>query len=116
MRPVNKLVTDFDSMRMVTACAVIHRASCGGCGAVACAESPFPEGTSLGPVELGVVLTLFAMDCTGARIAWFFRAVFGFGMAANTVTAERRAMAASLADLILSIREEIRARPWVRAG
>ncbi len=111
MRPVNKLVSDFDSsMRMVTACAVIHRASCGGCGTVACAESPFLEGTSLGPVALGVVLTLFAMDCTDARIAWFFRAVFGFAMAANTVVAARRAIAASLANLILSIREAIRAQ------
>ncbi len=111
------LVGDFDaSMRMVTACAVIRRASCGGCGTVACAESPFPEGASPGPVELGVVPALFATGCADARTAWFFRAVSGFGMAANAVAAARRAVAAPLADPILSMREAIRARPWARAG
>lgn len=115
LRPVGKLVTDFDpSMRMVTANAVIQRAGCGRCGRTAMAPAPFLEGTSLGPVALSVVMALFDLGCTDRDISRFFHAVFGFRMAPNTVAGARHAAAAALGDLIRAVAAAIQLLPWVQ--
>ena len=67
-----KLVNDFDQYwRAVTAMIEVEKGWCGRCEKFYEAQPPFPKGTSCGPRALGLILALFTMGCTDAKIADF---------------------------------------------
>lgn len=97
LRPKAKLVGDLDgTYRMRHAMVLAARAGCAGCGRVHEADTPFVDGTSFGPVTLGIMLFLFEIGATDRDVADFFRTVFGFGMSDNAVWNARRAIGAHL--------------------
>ena len=94
---VHKLVSDFDACkRMVSFTAVLETGWCPRCSARVTAPSPFLEGTSLGPVALGLVTELFWMRCTDADISRLFEAFFRFRISASAVASARRAVSGAL--------------------
>ncbi len=97
LRPGAKLVGDLDgSYRMQYVMAPAARAACPGCRRMFEADTPFIDGTSFGPVALGIMLFLFEIGATDRDVADFFRTVFGFVMSDNAVWNARRAVSAHL--------------------
>ena len=113
-RPVSKLVTDFDkSWKVRTMCVVLYRGVCDRCGMRVTADSPFPDGTSLGPKMLCTIFNMFHMAIPDEKITGFFHAMFDLELAENTISAARRAMAEKFGDLIQKIAVAIQLLPWV---
>ena len=89
-----KLVNDFDQFwRVVTAMIEVETGWCGRCEKYYEAQAPFPKGTSCGPRALGLIMALFEMGCTDARIAGFIESTFYFRISEAAVAKARRAMA-----------------------
>ncbi len=116
LKPLNKLVNDLDdSMRMRAANAIIQNAVCPKCNGEVVAATPFLGGTSLGPFSLSIITTFSEKGNTDEDIAEYFRVLFGFRMAPNTVTGARRAMANALQqNMIQRIQSFIAGRPWIQ--
>lgn len=94
---VHKLVSDFGKcLKMITFDAVIETGWCPRCERRVSAPSPFLEGTSLGPVALGLVAELFGMRCTDSDISRLFESFFRFKMSASAVASARGALSAAL--------------------
>ena len=116
LKPIHKLVNDLDdSMRMITANAIIQNAVCPQCNTVHVAATPFLGGTSLGPVSLSLIMMFFEKGSIDEDIAEYFQYMFGFKMAPNTVTAARHAVAEALRqNMIQCIQTFIAGRPWIQ--
>ncbi len=116
LKPIHKLVNDLDdSMRMLTANAIIQNAVCPQCNTVHVAATPFLSGTSLGPVSLSLIMMFFEKGNTDEGIAEYFQYMFGFKMAPNTVTAARHAVAEAIQqNMIQRIQTFIASRPWIQ--
>ena len=77
------------------------------------ADSPFLEGTSLGPKMLALILNLFEMGLPDKKIAWLLHAMHDFEVAENTITATRHSMAEKFKDLIGRIAAAIQLYTWI---
>ena len=77
------------------------------------ADSPFLEGTSLGPKMLALILNLFEMGLPDKKIAWLLHAMYNFEVAENTITAARHSMAEKFEDLIGRIAAAIQLYTWI---
>ena len=111
------MVYDLDeSYRMQSAMAVISRGHCVMCNMIlTTAQTPFLEGSSLGPVSLGIMMILFNMGCTDEDIAIFFYDIFGFEMSPNTIWNARKAVATYLEQaMICLIKRMIQLQPWIQ--
>lgn len=116
MRPKCKLVYDMDTSFCVqVAMAVISQAQCTVCSRVDVAPNPFIEGTSFGPVLLGIVMNLFEMSAVDDDIAGFIHATFGFEVTGNTIWNARKAVAAHLMEFTLVlIMRMIQLQSWIQ--
>ena len=111
-----KMVCDLDgNFRVQSAMCVAERGACASCRRIFRAETPFLEGTSLGPVLLAVIMTMFSRANTDRGIAEMIRGIFGFEMGANTVYNARRAVSDRLQEgMIALIMRAIQLRPCVQ--
>ena len=113
-RDIHKTVSDMDrNRRMLTADIVQESGWCGRCQSRARAPMPFLEGTSLGPVALGIVLEFYSRRSTDADIAHFFRSIFWFDISASAVAAARKAVSRALDGQLALIKDAILA--WTYA-
>lgn len=111
-----KMVHDLDeSFRVQSAMCVAERGACSSCGRIFKAETPFLEGTSLGPVLLAVIMIMFSRANTDQGIADMVHGIFGFEMGANTVYNARRAVSGRLQEgMIALIMRAIQLQPGVQ--
>ncbi len=94
---IHKTVSDFDKCRkVVTFIAVLETGRCPDCNKKIVAPSPFLEGTSMGPVLLGLVTELYGMRCTDADISRLLEAFFGFKVSESAIASARKAVSCAL--------------------
>ena len=94
---IHKTVSDFDKCKkVVTFTAVLETGRCPDCKKRVVAPSPFLEGTSMGPVLLGLITELYGMRCTDAAISHFLESFFGFKVSETAIASARKAVSCAL--------------------
>ena len=103
---VYKMVSDLDeNKRRVDATAVREGGWCELCGAEARAPMPFLDGTSLGPITLGIITELYSYGITDANISDFLESAFRFRISESAVANARRAVSGALGEQRALIRQ-----------
>ncbi len=69
---------------------------------------PFLDGTSLGPVTLGIITDLYSYGITDANISGFLESVFGFRISESAVANARRAVSGAPDERLALIRQAFR--------
>lgn len=114
--PVRKQVADFDgNQRTITvATAVIGNATCNSCGGRIRGPNPFTDGTSFGPILLGLVVHMHNMACTDDDISGLLEGFCRFYVSSSAVWNARKALARKLGPQIESIKKEFLRWSWVQ--
>ena len=103
---VYKMVGDLDeNKRRVDATTVREGGWCELCGAEVRAPMPFLDGTSLGPVTLGIITELYSYGITDANISDFLESAFRFRISESAVANARRAVSGALGERRALIRQ-----------
>ena len=115
MRPTYKMINDFDQYcRAQSAMCIIERAACDKCGRIFHAETPFLDGTSLGPVMLAVIMIMFSKATTDEHIAEQIDEIFGFELSENTIYNACMAIYTRLQmGMLAIIMRMIQIYPWI---
>ena len=114
--PVRKQVADFDgNQRTITvATAIIGNAACNSCGEQIRGPNPFMDGTSLGPVLLGLVVQMHDMASTDQDISKLLDGFYRFYVSPSALWNARKAVARKLKPQIESIKKEFLRWLWVQ--
>ncbi|MCE2498620.1 MAG: transposase [Nitrosopumilaceae archaeon] len=116
LRPACKMVYDLDQHYQVqSVMIVIERAKCAGCSHMLRAETPFLEGTSLGPVLFAVIMILFSKANTDEDIADIIYGMFGFELSGNAIYNARTAISQRLRmGMLAVIMRAIQLHPYIQ--
>ena len=104
MRPACKMIHDLDHYcRAQSVMCIIERAACAKCGRMFRAETPFLDGTALGPVLLAIIMIMFSKANTDEHIADSIYQMFGLDLSENAIYNARMAISQRLQMGMLAI-------------
>ena len=115
-QPIRTHLPDFDqNWRAVIAMIGVRKGWCGWCKEDYEAPTPFPKGAPCGPGEPGLILALFAMGCTDAKIAHFIEPASYFRISEAAVAKARRALSAASNKRLEDVKRAFRGNMFAHA-